>query len=267
MHLNLRVASWIQRVKEARDQLTEAENVHRDLAAEVDRRLGHLRRDVAELQAVIQRLEERLDRLTYASQPLSDDELDSEDFEQRAASASFWAEWRQQRDERQRSQESRYKRRTPATPQPNGLVRQLYRKLARLIHPDLARDAAERARRETAMRLANAAYEASDGAQLERLLTIWERVPDAEELGFSFEDLERQLEQLQHELHGIEGRHVQLESGETGELLRMTAGRRHRRIESDAERLRRELASLRLKRRRLQRALDALREELSEVSD
>lgn len=58
-------------------------------------------------------------------------------------------------------------------------ARQLFRKLARLIHPDLAPDAAERERRTRLMISANLAYEHGDTETLRKLLEEWEHSPDS----------------------------------------------------------------------------------------
>lgn len=267
LHLSLRGAELRRELEEIREDFYAEENLHRSLAAEIERSLGKLRRDVADFSATVQRLEERLDRLNYASSPLSDDELDDQDYDERVASATFWAEWRQQREERQRSNKGGNRRRERTKSRASEALRPLYRKLARLIHPDLAADDAERARREAAMRLANAAYEAADEQQLQRLLGIWEHNDEPATTPYSVEDLTHRIEHVQHELQEIERRREELAGSETGELLRLSSTRRWQRIEREAEKLRRELASLRLKRRRLRRNVAAMREDLSEVSD
>ena len=58
-------------------------------------------------------------------------------------------------------------------------AKRLFRQLARLIHPDLAGDAAERERRTNLMVAANDAYEQGDLAALERLLADWHASPEA----------------------------------------------------------------------------------------
>jgi hypothetical protein len=63
-------------------------------------------------------------------------------------------------------------------PAPPESARQLFRKLARHIHPDLAPDAAERERRTRLMISANLAYEHGDTEALRSLLTEWENSPD-----------------------------------------------------------------------------------------
>jgi hypothetical protein len=58
-------------------------------------------------------------------------------------------------------------------------VRRLFRKLARQIHPDLATDPEERARRTELMAAANRAYAIGDADALQRLLDEWEQSPES----------------------------------------------------------------------------------------
>jgi hypothetical protein len=58
-------------------------------------------------------------------------------------------------------------------------VRRLFRKLARQVHPDLATDPAERARRTELMAAANRAYALGDAEALQRLLDEWEQSPES----------------------------------------------------------------------------------------
>jgi len=62
---------------------------------------------------------------------------------------------------------------------PSEELRQLYRKVAKLVHPDLATDPAERVRRHRFMAEANAAYAAGDMARLEAILREWESSPES----------------------------------------------------------------------------------------
>jgi hypothetical protein len=58
-------------------------------------------------------------------------------------------------------------------------VRRLFRKLARRIHPDLATDPDERARRTELMAAANRAYAEGDAEALQHLLYEWEQSPES----------------------------------------------------------------------------------------
>jgi hypothetical protein len=69
--------------------------------------------------------------------------------------------------------------RLPRGAPPPESAKQLFRKLARQIHPDLAPDAAERERRTRLMIAANLAYEHGDTETLRKLLDDWEQSPDS----------------------------------------------------------------------------------------
>jgi hypothetical protein len=62
---------------------------------------------------------------------------------------------------------------------PSESLKQLFRRVARLIHPDLAEDEATRARRQELMTAANRAYETGDETQLASLLRQWEESPES----------------------------------------------------------------------------------------
>src|SRR5829696_5728303 len=78
-------------------------------------------------------------------------------------------------DPAERDHEQEPERRAPVSDE----AKRLFRQLARLIHPDLAGDAAERERRTNLMVAANDAYEQGDVAALERLLADWHASPEA----------------------------------------------------------------------------------------
>jgi hypothetical protein len=256
----LRVASLEEEISALQGVITAEEARQQAVNRDVERVLGPLRRDIDELAALVARLEGRLDRLEFANRPLSDSELDDEEHDERAESAAFWAEWRRQREERRDDLPWR-----PTRKRDNGL-RKLYRLLARQIHPDLAVDARDRARRETAMRLANVAFEAGDREQLNRLLSTWTRAEEPA-LAPSVQNLRLLLARRQEQLEELGRSYEEIVRSELGKLARSSASARQRAIERELERLRRDLASLRLRRRRLKRTLDSRRQQLSSVSD
>jgi hypothetical protein len=65
-----------------------------------------------------------------------------------------------------------------AGPPPESL-KQLFRKVARVIHPDHAEDEAARAKRQELMAAANRAYETGDESRLAALLQEWDDSPEA----------------------------------------------------------------------------------------
>lgn len=266
VRLQLEAAGIQHEVERLKSTYAAEETAQRALKAELSGDIGRLKEDVAEFSAIVERLESRLERLEYAGRAMSDDELDDQDFDERVESAAFWAEWRSRRDEPRRNMARDRRRTTRKRVDQN--IQRLYRQLARLIHPDLVTDARARAQRETAMRLANEAYEAGNADQLERLLNIW---IDAQETGDNHtptvEELRASITKLRGQLTTLASQLKELERSELGRLLRMDRRSRNRHLERERESLRRELASLRLRRRRLQRAVDSRREELTEVSD
>ncbi len=261
VRLIVQIARRDHAVDAMRAKITAEEADQRLIQMQIDGRIGMLRRDHERMGAEIGRLETRLERLVFARRALSDVELDDEEQVERAEEAAFWAEWRQQREER---------RGTVINRRPAGdediTLRQLYRALARLIHPDLATDPAERNRREAVMRLANAANEARDIDQLNRLLEIWSKPQDTSDV--------RELGTLQARVAERDVKHSELErqlealkQSALGKMIRRPKAELTKYIKREEERLRRELATLRLKRRRLLTAVEDRRRELAEASD
>ena len=82
-------------------------------------------------------------------------------------------------------------------------AKRLFRQLARLIHPDLARDPEERERRTNLMVAANDAYEQGDVAALERLLEEWHQSPEAVTGSGAAAELERTLRRIAQVEAGI----------------------------------------------------------------
>ena len=58
--------------------------------------------------------------------------------------------------------------------EPSDGLKRLYRELAKLVHPDYATDAADRARRTPYMQRANEAYQSEDEAALARIMLEWQ---------------------------------------------------------------------------------------------
>jgi hypothetical protein len=114
-------------------------------------------------------------------------------------------------------------------PEPRPVIgeqaKRLFRQLARIIHPDLAGDAAERERRTNLMVAANLAYEQGDVAALEKLLVDWERSPEAVTGGGALAELERtvrRIAQVQASIDAIDEELAELEASAMGWLRRRT---------------------------------------------
>jgi hypothetical protein len=67
----------------------------------------------------------------------------------------------------------------PAELVPAKTLRQLYRDIAKALHPDLGEDDASRAHRHEYMTRANVAYEAGDEATLRAVLAEWDHAPES----------------------------------------------------------------------------------------
>ena len=244
-----------------RARITAEEGLQQALQRQIDDRVGRLRQDVERITTEIQRLEARLERLSFARRALSDHELDHEEQSERAEEAAFWAEWRQQREERRGAVMTSRPKADPDT-----TLRQVYLALARLIHPDLAHDNADRTRREAVMRLANAANEAADVDQLRRLLAIWSK-PDTQSPVRAISTLQARLTERQLEFSELQRELAALEAGTLGRMVRRPRAELTRYLKREEERLRRDMATLRLRRRRLLGSLEERRRRLTEVSD
>jgi hypothetical protein len=135
-----------------------------------------------------------------------------------------WVGMRQQELERVEAQIQEYAAALESNPtfRPSGSLKQLYRELAKQIHPDLATQPEERARREALMAEVNRAYANGD---MERLLEIsreWEASPDSIRGLDAAADLMRTLRQIaqsQRRLLDIESQIRALEQSDLNQLL------------------------------------------------
>jgi len=261
VQIDVEIARRIARVEELRAQITAEQANQQTLRMQIDDRIGLLRRDVERIGAEIQRLEARLERLAFASRALSDNELDQEEQTERAEEAQFWAEWRQHRDARAGTMVARTPRHDA-----DETLKQVYRALARLIHPDLATSSGDRARREAVMRLANAANDAGDVDQLRRLLTIWSKA-NVSDVSRDTRTMRARLTEREVEIAELESELADLVDSSLGRLARRPRADLANFIKREEERLRREVATLRLRRRRLLSSVEGRRQELTKASD
>jgi hypothetical protein len=114
-------------------------------------------------------------------------------------------------------------------PEPRAVIgedaKRLFRQLARIIHPDLAADPAERERRTNLMVAANLAYEQGDVVALEKLLADWERSPEAVTGAGALAELERtvrRIAQVHAHIEAIDEELAELEASAMGWLRRRT---------------------------------------------
>jgi len=102
-------------------------------------------------------------------------------------------------------------------------AKRVFRQLARLIHPDLARDPEERERRTNLMVAANDAYEQGDVAALERLLEEWHQSPEAVTGRGAAAELERtrrRIAQVEASLVRVDEELAELDASAVGWLRR-----------------------------------------------
>ncbi|MCG9892059.1 MAG: hypothetical protein MH252_13380 [Thermosynechococcaceae cyanobacterium MS004] len=111
-----------------------------------------------------------------------------------------------------------------AQPSPDaGELKQLYRQLAKAIHPDFATDPEERERREALMAEVNQAYEREDIERLKALLEAWANGPDAikgEDVAAQLLRILRKITQSQLRLANIEQQIRELENTDEYRLQR-----------------------------------------------
>jgi hypothetical protein len=92
---------------------------------------------------------------------------------------------------------------------PSDDLKDLYRRIAKTIHPDLATDDEERAYRTIFMARANEAYENGDKEALEQILDEWEH---RDEKSFPKEAETSQLDQLEQKILQVKTRIKEIES-------------------------------------------------------
>lgn len=245
--------------RQLRQLLAEEEAAQQGLRRRLDEALGPLRLEIDRLKAECERLDARLERLAFHSRSVTDDELDREEERQRADEAAWWAEWRHRRaSERDVRGEVVHRKNDDDIS-----IRQLYRALARLVHPDLARDSRDRARRETLMRMANAARDSGDVEQLRRLLAIWAREDETDHRPNDLSALQARMAQRRVEVGELRRQLDQLRRSPSGQMLRRGELDLRQYLRHEEVRLRRELAMQRLRRRRVLRQVEERRRELS----
>jgi hypothetical protein len=89
----------------------------------------------------------------------------------------------------------------------------LYREIAKRIHPDLATEDDERAKRNQLMAEVNRAYEDGDESRLRAILNEWETGPDAvtgDGVGAELIRTIRKIHQVERRLAAIENEIVRL---------------------------------------------------------
>ncbi len=135
--------------------------------------------------------------------------------------------WERASDARSRAQESaRSTKDIPKSKErddfkPTGELKDLYRSVAKKIHPDLATNEAERAKRTTLMVDANRAYEEGDATRLQSILDEWESSPEriqGGDIGAELIKAIRKIAQVQLRLKTIDAR---IDDLKTSDLYRL----------------------------------------------
>lgn len=112
--------------------------------------------------------------------------------------------------------------RPPQKVRPSEEARKVYRDLVRKAHPDLARDEAERARRDAFIARVNMAYAQGDEAALRELAREWEAGPaPAEERLSESEELYARLEWLAERKELLAAAAAELEDSAIGAMIKM----------------------------------------------
>ena len=104
----------------------------------------------------------------------------------------------------------------------SGEVRELYRKLVKLAHPDLTTDPEEKERRTKFMQEINAAYEAGDQDRLEELLRSWNVSPESVEgegIGAELVRVIRQIRQTSQRIAAVRSGLSEIESTDDYEMF------------------------------------------------
>jgi len=104
---------------------------------------------------------------------------------------------------------------------PSSSLKNLYREVARRIHPDLAANEADRAKRQRLMAQANQAYENGDEAKLRAILEEYETSPEAvfgEGAGVDLVRVIRKIAQVKRRLAEIDAEMQQIMASELFEL-------------------------------------------------
>ena len=108
------------------------------------------------------------------------------------------ARWRARSSHQAVDEEKRSEAKQPFIPSEE--LKNLYRRVAKAVHPDLATDENERAYRTRLMARANAAYREGDMEALEQILDEWEHRDETSFLAAEGPDLLGQLEQKIHQV-------------------------------------------------------------------
>ena len=158
---------------ELTEQLAAREAEFATEGVEFARFRQHYLRRFAPLYAEVDRLEAEVARRLAEQEPTPERNAKAEEAQTRAEeSERLLSDARQDGQAAEAEEEA-----TPRSPSPD--LRDLYRQAARAVHPDLASDDPDRARRTVAMAAVNDAYERGDAEAMRRVLAGEAARPEA----------------------------------------------------------------------------------------
>lgn len=105
---------------------------------------------------------------------------------------------------------------------PSASLKQLYREVAKRIHPDLATDSLEYERRQELMAAANQAYAAGDEAGLRQILIAWEQSPESvrgEGTEADLERISRKIQQVRRRIQVLQNETTALQHSDLYQLM------------------------------------------------
>jgi hypothetical protein len=176
---------------ELADRELELATLRGDLQAVEARYMRIVGARYAELDEIEARIAEALAERTSADAPVREQAARARAQAYESARAAHEASWPESRE--------KFK--------PSGRLKELYREVAKRMHPDLTTDEEERARRNQWMAEANKAYEEGDEARLEEILADWQSRPEAVEgdsVGARLVRVIRKIAQAEGRLAAIE---------------------------------------------------------------
>ncbi len=190
-----------------KDRLADREEDMADLRAELERFEARYTMDVARLYAEHDEIEAQIAEEEYKLVP------DDEEIKKRAE------ELRRRAEESARAAEDAAGDDGKFEPTPE--ARKAYHNLARIIHPDLALDAAEKERRHGLMAELNQAYSAGDQAKLNKLAEDLRHSPElvaGDSIGDELVRVIRQIAQVKARLNELVKEQSEAEASELFEL-------------------------------------------------
>ena len=191
-----------------KDRLADAEEAMADLRTELERFEGRYTIEVARLYADLDEIEAEIAEEEYKLVP------DDEEIKKKAEELRRRAE-----ESAARAAEDAEKALAKFDPTPED--RKTYHDLARIIHPDLALDADEKARRHLLMADLNTAYASGDHDKLRTLVDTYRNSPDlvaGDSVGDELVRAIRQIFQVKARLEALKAERIETESSERFEL-------------------------------------------------